>query len=252
MHISRWCAFAKGNARGEEGVVPRAVTDKVAAAADLAKSRALAMDRMVAKTNQGDDGSKKSLKKWTEPQREPRTIRCDQCSAGPFNEKGFAMHVSRWCKFRANASSGGSGGQFGATAPTLSGGGFGSPFRLGTPWFGGASSGGLGGTLGFGGLDGGIDGLQTLTGINPAKGRKRGVDEADKLFAPLSPPSMLPGNASFSTGLDLAAMFGNLTGVPHSGGHGGVGGQGHTGGGGFARGMCCVSQIPPPCLPIQD
>ena len=156
MHISRWCAFAKGNARGEEGVVPRAVTDKVAAAADLAKSRALAMDRMVAKTNQGDDGddgSKKSLKKWTEPQREPRTIRCDQCSAGPFNEKGFAMHVSRWCKFRANASGGGTGGQFGATAPTLSGGGFGSPFRLGTPWFGGASSGGLGGTLGFGGLD---------------------------------------------------------------------------------------------------
>ena len=231
MHISRWCAFAKGNARGGEGITPKAVTDKMAAAADLAASRQAALERMTSKVNAGggdvDDtvgkGNSKTLKKWVEPQREPRTIRCDFCGAGPFNEKGAAMHSSRWCKV--------TNGSGNAPVRALSGGGFGSPFRLGAFGFGG--SGGLGGTLGLGALGfgaGEVSGLNPVSTNGKSKKRKHENEESEGLMLPPSPPSMLRGAASFSTGLDIAAMFGNLAGVPTSG-------AGGAGGGGFARGL---------------
>ena len=106
MHISRWCAFAKGNARGHEGVTPRAVTDKVAAAADLEASRRAATNRAAGKAGAGPSGVT-TAKRHEEPAREPRTITCALCGAGPFNEKGAAMHSSRWCKAAGGAGGGG-------------------------------------------------------------------------------------------------------------------------------------------------
>ena len=87
MHISRWCAFAKGNARGHEGVTPRAVTDKVAAAADLEASRRAATNRAAGKAGAGPSGARRSD---TRAGARAETITCALCGAGPFNEKGAA------------------------------------------------------------------------------------------------------------------------------------------------------------------
>mmetsp|Transcript_14599 Transcript_14599/g.62579 ORF Transcript_14599/g.62579 Transcript_14599/m.62579 type:complete len:625 (-) Transcript_14599:95-1969(-) len=235
MHISRWCVFAKGNARGDEGVTPKAVTDKVAAAADLAASRRAATQRVAGKKESGPGGKDGgSAKKWVEPSREPRTITCVLCGAGPFNEKGAAMHSSRWCKAVGAGSA--------AVSERLSGGGgFGSPldggfaglFR-GVGGLGlGAGSGGLGATLGFG-LGSELSGLGgDAVGGASKPSKKRKADESSGLMLPPSPPSLMRGAGSFSTGMDLAAMFGNLAGVPAAG----AGGAAAANGSGFARGL---------------
>ena len=243
MHISRWCAFAKGNARGHEGVTPRAVTDKVAAAADLEASRRAATNRAAGKAGAGPSGVT-TAKRHEEPAREPRTITCALCGAGPFNEKGAAMHSSRWCK-----AAGGAGG-----ISLAGGGGFGSPldggfaglFRGigGLPF--GAGSGGVGATLGIGlgselsglggGSLGGVSREESLGGRKPG-GKKRKAEESSGLMLPPSPPSMMRGAGSFSTGMDLAAMFGNLAGVPATGAGVAAAGAGPAAGPGFARGL---------------
>ena len=257
MHISRWCAFAKGNARGHEGVTPRAVTDKVAAAADLEASRRAATNRAAGKAGAGPSGVT-TAKRHEEPAREPRTITCALCGAGPFNEKGAAMHSSRWCKAAGGAGAGaGAGGGAGSGAGGISlagGGGFGSPldggfaglFRGigGLPF--GAGSGGVGATLGIGlgselsglggGSLGGVSREESLGGRKPG-GKKRKAEESSGLMLPPSPPSMMRGAGSFSTGMDLAAMFGNLAGVPATGAGVAAAGAGPAAGPGFARGL---------------
>ena len=260
MHISRWCAFAKGNARGHEGVTPRAVTDKVAAAADLEASRRAATNRAAGKAGAGPSGVT-TAKRHEEPAREPRTITCALCGAGPFNEKGAAMHSSRWCKAAggagAGAGAGGGAGGAGSGAGGISlagGGGFGSPldggfaglFRGigGLPF--GAGSGGVGATLGIGlgselsglggGSLGGVSREESLGGRKPG-GKKRKAEESSGLMLPPSPPSMMRGAGSFSTGMDLAAMFGNLAGVPATGAGVAAAGAGPAAGPGFARGL---------------
>ena len=261
MHISRWCAFAKGNARGHEGVTPRAVTDKVAAAADLEASRRAATNRAAGKAGAGPSGVT-TAKRHEEPAREPRTITCALCGAGPFNEKGAAMHSSRWCKAAGGAGGAGAGagagaGGAGSGAGGISlagGGGFGSPldggfaglFRGigGLPF--GAGSGGVGATLGIGlgselsglggGSLGGVSREESLGGRKPG-GKKRKAEESSGLMLPPSPPSMMRGAGSFSTGMDLAAMFGNLAGVPATGAGVAAAGAGPAAGPGFARGL---------------
>ena len=258
MHISRWCAFAKGNARGHEGVTPRAVTDKVAAAADLEASRRAATNRAAGKAGAGPSGVT-TAKRHEEPAREPRTITCALCGAGPFNEKGAAMHSSRWCKAAGGGAGagGGGGGGAGSGAGGISlagGGGFGSPldggfaglFRGigGLPF--GAGSGGVGATLGIGlgselsglggGSLGGVSREESLGGRKPG-GKKRKAEESSGLMLPPSPPSMMRGAGSFSTGMDLAAMFGNLAGVPATGAGVAAAGAGPAAGPGFARGL---------------
>ena len=246
MHISRWCAFAKGNARGHEGVTPRAVTDKVAAAADLAASRRAATNRAAGKAGAGPSGGaggSGSAKRHEEAAREPRTITCALCGAGPFNEKGAAMHSSRWCRAAGGAGAGAGAGS--GAAPVAGGGGFGSPLDGGFAGLFrgvgglGAGSGGLGATLGFGlgselsGLGGGSLGGVSRDASKPG-GKKRKAEESSGLMLPPSPPSMMRGAGSFSTGMDLAAMFGNLAGVPATGAGGTAAGPA---GGGFARGL---------------
>ena len=254
MHISRWCAFAKGNARGHEGVTPRAVTDKVAAAADLEASRRAATNRAAGKAGAGPSGVT-TAKRHEEPAREPRTITCALCGAGPFNEKGAAMHSSRWCKAAGGAGAGAGGAGSGAGGISLAGGGgFGSPldggfaglFRGigGLPF--GAGSGGVGATLGIGlgselsglggGSLGGVSREESLGGRKPG-GKKRKAEESSGLMLPPSPPSMMRGAGSFSTGMDLAAMFGNLAGVPATGAGVAAAGAGPAAGPGFARGL---------------
>ena len=256
MHISRWCAFAKGNARGHEGVTPRAVTDKVAAAADLEASRRAATNRAAGKAGAGPSGVT-TAKRHEEPAREPRTITCALCGAGPFNEKGAAMHSSRWCKAAGGAGAGAGAGGAGSGAGGISlagGGGFGSPldggfaglFRGigGLPF--GAGSGGVGATLGIGlgselsglggGSLGGVSREESLGGRKPG-GKKRKAEESSGLMLPPSPPSMMRGAGSFSTGMDLAAMFGNLAGVPATGAGVAAAGAGPAAGPGFARGL---------------
>ena len=258
MHISRWCAFAKGNARGHEGVTPRAVTDKVAAAADLEASRRAATNRAAGKAGAGPSGVT-TAKRHEEPAREPRTITCALCGAGPFNEKGAAMHSSRWCKAAGGAGAGAGAGAGGAGSGAggislAGGGGFGSPldggfaglFRGigGLPF--GAGSGGVGATLGIGlgselsglggGSLGGVSREESLGGRKPG-GKKRKAEESSGLMLPPSPPSMMRGAGSFSTGMDLAAMFGNLAGVPATGAGVAAAGAGPAAGPGFARGL---------------
>ena len=43
-----------------------------------------------------------------------KTNICPACGAGPFNEKGIAMHSSRWCKGRVQNGAKGMGGGFGS------------------------------------------------------------------------------------------------------------------------------------------
>ena len=47
-----------------------------------------------------------------------------------------------------------------------------------------------------------------------ARGKKRKAEESSGLMLPPSPPSMMRGAGSFSTGMDLAAMFGNPRACP--------------------------------------
>ena len=246
MHISRWCVFAKGNARGDEGVTPKAVTDKAAAAADLAAARSAAARRATGKSGAGPSGGDKdggSAPKKSEDaaaKTEPKTITCVLCGAGPFNEKGAAMHSSRWCKAAGGAP------ESGAAAPRLSGGGgFGSPLDGGFAGLFrgvggiGAGSGGLGATLGFGvgselsGLGGSALGGAGAGGA-PKSSKKRKADESSGLMPPPSPPSLMRGAGSFSAGMDLAAMFGNLAGVPSAGA---AANGAAANGSGFARGL---------------
>ena len=246
MHISRWCAFAKGNARGNEGITPKAIADKVAAAQDLAASRRAAARRASGKSGAGPSGKDgvggSAAKKSEGAMREPKTITCVLCGAGPFNEKGAAMHSSRWCK-AAGAGGAATGQGSGAAAPQISGGGgFGSPLDGGFAGLFrgigglGAGSGGLGATLGFG-LGSELSGLgsSALGGVGGASKppKKRKADESSGLMLPPSPPSMMRGAASFSTGMDLAAMFGNVAGMPASGAGGGAAANGS----GIARGL---------------
>ena len=216
MHISRWCAYAPGNAKEHEGRVPRAVTDKAAAAIDNAAAAQAAAERDRANANKnaeakgkGGGGAGKSGAKGGggggggggDDGSQVKTLACELCGAGPFNDKGMAMHASRWCKARPDDGGVGSLNPFSAL-------GFGSP------------------------LDGGL-----ASAFGGSRKRKKSEKQEDEFnpatLFPASPPkSAAPG--SFSTGMDLAAMFNNLV-PPIVGGGGGSGAAG--GGGGFARGL---------------
>ena len=116
MHISRWCAYASGNALEHEGKVPRAVTNREAAARDVAAAKT-AKNNAAKKGGAGEKGSggkKRSGGADTTAEDGAKTNICPACGAGPFNEKGIAMHSSRWCKGRVQNGAKGVGGGFGS------------------------------------------------------------------------------------------------------------------------------------------
>lgn len=87
MHISRWCQYAAHNndrkkgttgARGDKG------GDQTVAAM---------MQSLEEKKQKGPS--------------QPKTLLCNVCGAGPFNEKGVAMHSARWCKARGEGTAAG-------------------------------------------------------------------------------------------------------------------------------------------------
>lgn len=116
MHISRWCAYAPGNALEHEGRVPRAVTDREAAARDNAVTKT-AKGGAAKKGGVGEKGSggkKRGGGADKDAEEGAKTNICPACGAGPFNEKGIAMHSSRWCKARVDHGMNGVGGGFGS------------------------------------------------------------------------------------------------------------------------------------------
>jgi len=93
MHISRWCTFAAGKPTADPNIVPTAIADPERSTRDTTAR----ITARLAPASSPADGAPGSL---NDPNQKPalKSFVCSACGAGPFNEKGMAMHASRWCK----------------------------------------------------------------------------------------------------------------------------------------------------------
>lgn len=93
MHISRWCTFAAGKPTANPDIVPTAVADPERSTRDTNL-------RITAHLVPSDTPHLNHKGTLDEPNHKAalKTFVCSACGAGPFNEKGMAMHASRWCK----------------------------------------------------------------------------------------------------------------------------------------------------------
>ena len=98
MHISRWCTFAAGKPTADPNIVPTAVADPERSTRDAA----VRITAHLAPSGTANDPNHKGSLDMPNHKAALKTFVCSACGAGPFNEKGMAMHASRWCKAKDN------------------------------------------------------------------------------------------------------------------------------------------------------
>lgn len=91
MHISRWCTFAAGKPTADPNIVPTPIADPERSTRDMHA-------RITGHVPAPKDGAGGAGGGGDPTRAAPKTYVCTACGAGPFNEKGMAMHASRWCK----------------------------------------------------------------------------------------------------------------------------------------------------------